>query len=170
MVSQAFVASLDNEDKVHDIAVLSPMNTMALTHDPFGFPDAKFAPTAVTFDTRRPRDGDDVFACGYPMGTMALATTAGRIATAWDREVVHTAVVNNIKEETEVYRLDLRINPGNSGGPVFRSDGQNVIGMVIEIEGAPGQWLATAVPSHYITAFLARRGIQFNPSASSVSK
>lgn len=107
-------------------------------------------PATVTFlklRLNRPKDGQAVFACGFPFGASGLVTTSGLIASAWKSEKLVTAN----EASSEVYWADLRINPGNSGGPVFETRNHSVIGMAVELKGGS---LGIVVPSKYIADFL----------------
>src|ERR1035438_4624937 len=105
----------------------------------------------VSFDLDRRRDGEDVFACGYPLGALELTTTSGHVATSWAQHSLLTAKKYGILEESEVIRLDLRANPGSSGGPIFSSSNQSVIGLADEGSGLPGGWIAFSGPDREST-------------------
>jgi len=150
-----------------DIAVLSTTG-----RNPFdGFPRifdgalARNVPKATVavakIETNRPRDGDEVLAVGFPLGSQALESTTGRIASSWINENLTTAKANGSSVESDVYHLDLRINPGNSGGPLFHTRTQGVLGIVVEFISSQsrdyivrGAGLAVVVPSKYITELL----------------
>jgi S1-C subfamily serine protease len=140
-------------DKAHDIALLSNIDPLPKDVSP------------VSFDLDRRRDGEDVFACGYPLGALELTTTSGHVATSWAQHSLLTAKKYGILEESEVIRLDLRANPGSSGGPIFSSSNQSVIGLADEVSGLPGGWIAIAVPSVYITDLLTKNGVSWKSSA-----
>ncbi len=94
-------------------------------------------------------------------GPSAITTTSGHVATAWGSEVPEHAHQTGLSGEIDVYRLDMTATSGNSGGPAFRSNNQQVIGMIIEVLGNTngGGWTATAIPSHYITEMLDKDNI-----------
>jgi S1-C subfamily serine protease len=145
--------NLTAEDKAIDLALFSLPNSQFLR--------AEIGVKSVEIDTTRVTDGDTVFECGYPGGAHELITTSGHIASAWDREVLTFTKENLIDNPIDVYRLDLIVNPGNSGGPLFRQDTQAVIGVIVEINGAPGGWIGTAVPSKYIASFLTQHNVSW---------
>ncbi|MGA2608015.1 MAG: S1C family serine protease [Terriglobia bacterium] len=160
-------------DRAHDLCVISPARL-----NPFqGIPQIsvvlppenvvpKLKPIAARMFNARPRDGDEVFACGFPLGDEALDTTTGHIATAWGEDYL-AAAQNGYSEKSEVYKLDLRVNLGNSGGPVFRNTDQSVIGIVHGISpGVSGEGTAIIVPSHYIIELLNKNGRSWRSSTS----
>jgi S1-C subfamily serine protease len=168
---------IQDEDRAHDIAILSPTmpnlfeqarrpvisaetTEKTTEHEPTN------SPSAVTFDITRPREGEDVFACGYPLGAADVTTTSGHLATVWESEVPRHARELGLSGSVDVYRLDLTATFGNSGGPAFLAKDQGVIGMIIEGNGVPGGggWTATAIPSHYITEMLDKNHIVWNSS------
>jgi S1-C subfamily serine protease len=158
--------TIRDQDTVHDIAVVSPTDPTQIKaigplNGALGLP--KPGPMAVTFDLPRPRDGDSIYACGYPLNAEALTTTSGSIATVWGHENLQTAKKHGSADETDVYRLDLKVNPGNSGGPVFEIRNGSVIGMIVEYQGLPGD-IAIVVPSHYITELLQKNHISWGSS------
>lgn len=154
------------EDRRHDVAILSPL-TPVVVHTVIKSPGYnQVAPTVATLDPNLPRDGSDVFACGYPLAAEELTTTVGHVASAWEEENLVTAQKNGLKDVTEVYTLDLNINPGNSGGPAFNSKDQTVIGMIVETKNRPG-WggsISVAVRSRYLIDLLQQEGIPFHTS------
>jgi S1-C subfamily serine protease len=163
--TQFFPATLVATDTEHDIAVfhatVNPFTNMPRT---FGGPGAAGLPQAtakfVSLALSRPRDGEEIFACGFPFGEPGLVTTSGTIASAWKTETLPTAAADGFPHSVDVYFADVRINFGNSGGPVFRSLDQAVLGMVIGFEGN----LGIVVPAKYVSEFLTARGIQWEPA------
>lgn len=127
--------------------------------------------TSVKFSVARPKETDQVFACGFPSNSPNLITSRGAIASAWKLEVPLEAAKRGGKQNIEIYQADLRINPGESGGPVFRVKDGAVIGIVIEYSG---NGIANIVPAKYITAFLTKFGAnwqlsdQFLPGAKGI--
>lgn len=115
-------------------------------------------PLVAKFGLERPRDGQSIFACGFPKGSPGLITTSGSIASAWNSENLVAAQKNGSDKTIGIYQADLRINPGNSGGPVFRESDQALIGIVVEI-GPDRGGLGIIVPAKEITAFLSSMGI-----------
>jgi S1-C subfamily serine protease len=115
--------------------------------------------TAVTFDLKRPRDGDAVYTCGFPLNAEALTTASGAVATAWGMETLVNAKRHGLQDGTDIYRLDLRNNPGNSGAPVFDLSSGHLIGIAVETLMAPGGYSAIVVPSHYVTDLLEKNHI-----------
>jgi hypothetical protein len=167
-----FDVQVQAEDPAHDIAILSPTkpNLFQTARRPVWEVDGKKMPannpSAVTFETNRPRDGDDVFACGYPLGAQDLVTTSGHVATAWASEVPSQARANGLSDSVEVYYLDVTASPGNSGSPAFLAKNQNVLGIIVEVRGnGIGGSTAVVIPSHYITAMLDSNQIPWNSSA-----
>jgi S1-C subfamily serine protease len=161
-----FPATLTATDADHDIAVfhatVNPFTNMPKT---FGGPGAVGLPQTkagfVHLATKRPRDAEEIFACGFPFGEPGLVTTSGTIASAWKSETLLTARASSgIPNPTEVYWADLRVNPGNSGGPIFRMRDHAVLGIVVENEGN----LGFVVPAKYVADFLKAHGIQWNPA------
>jgi len=110
---------------------------------------------------KRPRDGEEIFACGFPFGEPGLVTTSGAIASAWKTDLLIAAKAAGVVETVETYWADLRINPGNSGGPVFRTSDQSVLGMAVEFKGT----LGVVVPAKYIAEFLKAHAIQWSSAA-----
>lgn len=172
--SLPFVASAEDEDKIHDLAILSvkPEDIKRVTSRRLinigKIPDSQFQVhvSSARLDNVRPKDGEDVFACGYPLGAASLVTTSGKIGSAWNSENLLIAHENGTQEVSEVFTLDLDINPGNSGGPVFRNSNQAVVGIVVETKGK----LATAIPARYITELLDRRKIPWQSATSKPKK
>ena len=163
-----FQVALQAEDKAHDIAVVSPLrglNPFDRAKQVFNIGDQGFNLKAARLDVGRPRDGEDVFACGFPLGAEALTTTIGHVATSWGKENLHAARESGISEESDVYRLDLRANFGNSGGPVFRNSDQSVIGITVEVTPGIGG-TAVVVPSRYIADLLKKNNIRWSSSPS----
>ncbi|SPE33875.1 hypothetical protein SBA2_810023 [Acidobacteriia bacterium SbA2] len=160
-------------DAVHDVSILSPVG-----RSPFqglrplltgrGTENvSRLKPKVAQMYNARPGDGDEVFACGFPVGDNALNTTTGHIATAWGEENIAIVPIGGISKKSEVYKLDLRVNLGNSGGPVFLSANQTVIGIVHGFTGgAPGEGTALIVPTHYIIDILKQNGRSWRPSTS----
>lgn len=141
---------IEAEDQAHDIAILS-----ATTPNLFEQARPFAALRPVVFDIARPRDGESVFACGYPLNADDIITTSGHLASAWEAEIPRHASDLGIAGTVDVYRLDLTATFGNSGGPVFLAKNQRVIGMLIETIGiSGGGWTANAIPSRYITEML----------------
>ena len=158
-----FSVELTAVDPQHDIAIfhtkINPFTNMPKTFaglGTVGFPQTKA--TFVQLSLRRPRDGEEVFACGFPFGEPGLVITSGAIASAWKSETLITAAGTQNPMSIGAYWADLSINPGNSGGPVFRPRDQAVIGMAVESKGN----LGVLVPSKYISDFLQIHGIKWN--------
>jgi S1-C subfamily serine protease len=146
-------------DASRDLAILhSQINPVA---DQFGTINRSGSERFVTVVKTKPlkfassaaRDGESVFACGYPANSFNLITTSGNIASASAFETLMSATVAGIPTPQDVYKVDLKINFGNSGGPIFRSSDSAVLGIVIETGGGPGG-LAIAIPSRMLTEFL----------------
>lgn len=164
--SQLFPATLMAADAEHDIAVfhatVNPFTNMPRT---FGGPGAAGLPQAtakfVHLALKRPRDGEEIFACGFPFSEAGLVTTSGAIASAWKTDTLNTAEAAEHPLPIEIYQVDLRLNPGNSGGPVFRMHDQAVLGMAVESKGS----LGIVVPAKYIAEFLKAHRIQWSSAA-----
>jgi len=159
-----FPATLIATDAEHDIAAFRP-TTNPFTNMPktfagpgaAGLPQTKAAFVHLAVD--RPRDGEEIFACGFPFGEPGLVTTSGAIASAWKTEILLTARAVGKTFPVEAYWVDLRINPGNSGGPILRMGDQTVLGMVVELKGS----LGIVVPAKYIAEFLKSHDIRSTP-------
>lgn len=155
-----FPATLVATDPEHDLAILkadvNPFQHMPVT---FAGPGAKGLPQAsvkvASISVDRPRDAEEVFACGYPFGEAGLVITSGSVASAWNTKVLLRAEAAGFAFPVPIYDLDLRINPGNSGGPVFRARDSAVIGIAVETRGT----LGIAVPSKFIGDFLSKEKI-----------
>jgi S1-C subfamily serine protease len=163
---EVFPATFVAADAEHDIAVfhatVNPFTNMSKT---FGGPGAvglrQATAKVVHLAQKRPRDGEDIFACGFPFGEPELVTTSGTIASARKTETLLNAAATGLSRSVEVYLADLKINPGNSGGPVFRRDDQALLGMAVESKGS----LGVVVPAKYIAEFLKAHGIQWMTAA-----
>jgi S1-C subfamily serine protease len=150
-----FSAKVVATDPAHDLALIqasgNPFTSMPRT---FAGPGSEGLPKAtakaVSISTTRPSDGEDIFGCGYPLGSYGLISTPGTIASAWNSQVLLRAAAAGFSHPIEVYEVDLRENPGNSGGPVFRTADQAVIGVDVQSYGN----LAMAVPAKFVAAFL----------------
>jgi S1-C subfamily serine protease len=139
----------------HDLAALHPlinpftnMPVMFGGRGAVGLPQPKAK--VLHLAAERPRDGEMIFACGFPFGDAGLVTTSGTIASAWKTEVLEATKAAGKDDFTDVYWTDLRVNPGNSGGPIFRLKDQSVLGIVVELRGS----LGIVVPSKYVVEFL----------------
>jgi S1-C subfamily serine protease len=157
-----YSAVLVATDPSHDLALLRPTtNPFSHMQQTFSGPGTAGWPQAtakyVTFSPTRPRDAEDIFACGYPLGEPGLITTSGTIASAWNTKVLLRAEAAGFSFPVEVYNVDLRINPGNSGGPVFRLSDQALIGVAVESFGS----LGVVVPAKFVTAFLKSQGVSW---------
>jgi len=165
-VSADFEVDVMSTDPAHDLALIRPHNN-PFTHMPklFEFPGSKSEdlPQAkakfVTFSAKRPRDAEDIFACGYAFGEPSQITTSGTLASGWNSEVLLRAEAAGFPLPAEVYEVDLRINPGNSGGPVFRLSDQSVIGVAVQSHGS----LGVVIPAKFVTAFLTSQGVAWTP-------
>lgn len=108
-----------------------------------------YRPKPSKFSLKRPRAGDPVFACGYPMFSQDLVTTSGTVASSDGFENLITAKEHGVSTSVDVLKLDVRISPGNSGGPVFRRSDGSVVGMIVEVMNGGGY--SIAVPASVIT-------------------
>jgi S1-C subfamily serine protease len=163
-----FQAILISTDPSHDLALIRA-TVNPFTHMPrtFGGPGASGMPQAmagaVSLSMIRPRDGEEVFAAGYPFGETGLITTSGVVASAWKTKVLLRAEAAGFTFPAEVYNLDLRINPGNSGGPVFRMSDSALIGVSVEYTGS----LGIAVPAKFVSSFLTNQKVPWTATADS---
>jgi S1-C subfamily serine protease len=161
--TQIFPSTVTAVDPKRDLATFHPANNPFTNMRKFvggpgavGYPEAKA--DFLRLGISRPRDGDEILACGFPFGESGLVTTAGAIASAWKTEVLLTAKAAGLSDSTETYWVDLRINPGNSGGPVVRIHDHAVLGIVVESRGSLGM----VVPAKYIVDFLKTNAIKCN--------
>jgi S1-C subfamily serine protease len=159
VITTPFVFNVEDSEKSRDLVVISTSPRLLRSRLSMGPGTPSFTVTAAKLDVARPNDGEEVFVSGFPLGQESLITTAGYVATAWGSEILVTARNNGIYERSDVYRLDLRLNFGNSGGPVFRKTSQGVTALVLEMEGNPGSYIGTAIPSRYIAEMLNKRKI-----------
>lgn len=157
-----FPATLVAMDAEHDIAVFratvnpfTNMDSLLIVPSVAGIPQAKAK--FVKLDSRRLRDTEEIFACGFPFGEPGLVTTMGAIASSGKTAKLLTDASEAFPWPVDVYWADLRINPGNSGGPVFRMKDHSVIGVAIEAWGS----LGIIVPAKYVVEFLEAHGIKF---------
>lgn len=147
-------------DPEHDVAVIqSGDNPEGVTSSVLGKTNS-LVHKPVRFSLRKPRDGDEVFACGFPMGSRDLISTKGHIASSEGFEPLITAKNNGFNAPSDVYKIDLRVSPGNSGGPLVQVSDQAIIGIVIEV--MPSGGFATAVPATEITTFLTKNQIRWD--------
>jgi S1-C subfamily serine protease len=158
-----FPATLVAMDAAHDIAVFratvnpfTNMDTLLIVPNIAGIPHARAK--FVKLDSRRPRDTEEIFACGFPFGEPGLVTTLGAIASAGKTEKLVTDASEAFPWPVDVYWADLRINPGNSGGPVFRMKDHTVVGVAVEAWGS----LGIIVPAKYVVEFLNAQAIKFS--------
>ena len=166
--SSAVQFTIIAEDPAHDVAVLTPQrnlfhNSNIIISDTngrsqtFNLNATKLNPNdqVARLNLNRPRDGSDIFTCGYPLNAPSSVTTSGRIASAWSEKILANAVNNGITQQSETYTLDLRINHGNSGGPLFSTDDGSVLGIIVEISPTTIEnGVAFAVPAKYIAVLL----------------
>jgi S1-C subfamily serine protease len=150
-----FPAKVVATDAAHDLALIqATVNPFKKMPTPFTGDAAARIPRAtvksVSISTTRPSDGEEIFACGYPLSSHGLISTSGTIASAWNTQVLLRAEAAGFPGPVGVYEVDLRMNPGNSGGPVFRSSDQAVIGVDVQTFGN----LSAIVPAKFVAAFL----------------
>lgn len=158
--TQVFPADIGVTDPAHDLAIVKPRRNPftqmpTLFAGTTGGPPPQTKVKAVVFSQTRPRDAEEIFACGYPFGEAGLVTTSGSVASAWNQRVLLRSQAAGYNSPIDVYNADLRINFGNSGGPVFRLSDQAVIGVSVEGLGS----LGILVPSKYVVAFLKSQNI-----------
>jgi len=148
-------------DPAHDLALVKA-GSWPFANMPHSYPSSLQATAkAASLSLTRPRDAEDIFACGYAFGELALTTTSGTIASAWNSRPLLRAAAAGFQDPVEVYNVDLRINPGNSGGPVFRLSDRAVIGVAVEGLGT----LGIVVPARFVTAFLTSHGVSWTPAS-----
>jgi S1-C subfamily serine protease len=155
------------ENADHDIAVLSPFgDSFKIASVPMVTFDGKNPVggkwSTVAFDTSQPREGTDVFVCGYPIGSIALTTTSGHVAGAWEQRVLVTTRKHNLPTLTDVYQLDLLATFGNSGGPAFLRSNSALTAMILEPSADLGVPRIVVVPSKYITEFLDKLNVTWS--------
>jgi S1-C subfamily serine protease len=161
-----FDAKVVATDPAHDLALIQA-TVNPFTHMPqsYGGLGARGMPQAmakaVTISTTRPKDGEAIFGCGYPLGSYGLVSTAGNIASAWNNTVLVRAAAAGFSNPVGVYEVDLKTNFGDSGGPVFRTSDQAVIGVDVQTFGS----LAIAVPAKFVSAFLDANKISWQPTS-----
>jgi S1-C subfamily serine protease len=142
-----------------DVAVVhAAINPEQVTTSVGGVRDSE-AHKPLRFSIKKPPSGEQVFACGFPMGSGDLIATAGHIASSDGFEPLITAQQNGFNSPVDVYKVDLRISPGNSGGPLFRESDQAVIGIIVEVMTNGGY--ATAVPAKEISTVLTNNNIKW---------
>jgi S1-C subfamily serine protease len=160
--TEEFPIALVATDITHDLALFHPpVNPFRDRHGYVAGLSADLIHPKLSFvklGTQRPRDAEDVFACGFPFATPGMVTNPGTIGSAWKDENLLTAKANGVAEPIEVFQADLSINPGNSGGPVFRVSDQAVIGVVVELHGT----LDTVVPAKFVAKFLTDYKVLFS--------
>jgi len=169
-VTEGFPVEVIATDPAHDLALIRP-NSNPFTNlpksksitvlgpgskDDLPHASAKF----VKFSLTRPRDSEDIFACGYPFSERNQVTTSGTLASGWNETVLLRAEAAGFSSPAEVYEVDLRINPGNSGGPVFRLSDQSVIGVAVQSHGSLGY----VIPAKFVTGFLTSQGVPWTAS------
>src|SRR6185437_5681436 len=93
--AQLIPATLVATDAAHDVAAfhatVNPFTNMPQGFGIKGVPKTKAA--LVHLAPARPRDGEEIFACGFPFGDSGLVTTSGTIASAWKYQTLPTAGV-----------------------------------------------------------------------------
>lgn len=66
-------------------------------------------------------EGDDIYACGYPLGLPYQFVSKGILSTKFvDTVLLHKNNLPDTKVTRNSALLDLTINKGNSGGPIIR--------------------------------------------------
>ncbi|MFQ5495700.1 MAG: S1C family serine protease [Phycisphaerae bacterium] len=95
----------------------------------------------VRFETKAPKVGQWVFACGNPFGLANedghASVTFGSISALGRRMTERLAVDGDLQYYGNMIEASATINPGNSGGGLFNIDGE-VIGIVTAIETSSG--------------------------------
>jgi S1-C subfamily serine protease len=146
-------------DPEYDIAVLQTAISPEGIGSRVGGTNNTVAPKPLKFSVLNPRDGQEVFVCGFPVGSRDLVTTSGTIASAEAFEPLLTANAHGFPSPKDVYKVDLRISPGNSGGPLFRESYGAVIGIIVEVVNNGGY--AVAVPAKEVTESLTKHGVKW---------
>ena len=123
-------------DKENDVALLKV--------------DAKELPVMAFSQRFQPKQGDDVFVIGSPLG---LETT------------ISDGIISGIRGKTGFVQITAPISPGSSGSPVLNSHGEVIGVATFVIEG--GQSLNFAVPVRYVVSLLnpAKYARQSQPKA-----
>ncbi len=161
---QSYSAKITFIDSPHDVAILrssvNPIKDRAGTIFAAGGKRLITVNKArsLTLALKKPRDGESVFACGFPANSPNLITTSGIIASAAATGSLLSAKGGDAKALVDVYRVDLKVNLGNSGGPLFRDSDGAVLGIIVVVGGGPGG-LATVVPSTVIAEVLTKNHI-----------
>ncbi len=145
----AFPATEIGHDDAHDIEILktapNPFSvnpaTLVKSYNGPGKTTSVTSPkpTAAKLDRRRLRDGEPVFASGYPLGLPILITDSGIIASSdpFTRELPAQQGQPALRSQVrDIYWADLRVNGGNSGGPLFSRVSGNVIGLIYGYDDA----------------------------------
>ena len=175
-----------DEDAAHDLALLK------LTRNPFkgevrsgfviGNEEIPLSVNSTNLRSDRPVDGADIAISGYPLSEPVLVTSAGWMATSWSFDIkavtaldAQTSLAGLTVEDS--FLADVRANGGNSGGPVYLTEDSSVIGVCVELKGAPvwdqtgqaavvgGQQLfyssglTQVVPARYVIDLLKKHGV-----------
>jgi S1-C subfamily serine protease len=140
---------------------------------------------AVSIETARPHDGEQIAISGYPLRETSMTTTHGIVASSWahiiDREQDPTTGAW-AKTVRDVYLADVQTNPGNSGGPAYRTSDGAVIGVLVagrltEVVADDGPavvdgvaltadaGLSVLVPATYVVDLLDRNHVNWTPAA-----
>lgn len=172
-------AEVVEEDPRHDLALLRLDPNPFASGKPSGVsvdPQGGMAVNAMyglaPLSLQTVRDGESVAVSGYPLGTPALVTTHGIVASATevDSKLVTPEGAPEgfvVPDFHDSYLLDVVVNPGNSGGPVYSVFGGTVIGTCVAFriaEATPdggtaflyNSGLAIAVPIKYGVELLGR--------------
>jgi S1-C subfamily serine protease len=147
----SFPATEIGHDDAHDIEILktnpNPFSTSSTLIQSYTGPGKDVTvtaakPTAAKLEERRLRDGEPVFASGYPLGLPILITGSGIIASSdpfvWEQQQQQQPdQAHGPVRVRDIYWADLHVNKGDSGGPLFSSVSGAVIGMTDAYDPAP---------------------------------
>lgn len=115
-------------------------------------------PTSVDLDfEHEPYEGDPVFACGWPDGTVMNNSAVSTFAFGTVAAVLpHPAARLTRRRE---YVVQMPVNAGNSGGGVFDQETGRLIGIVSSRYQAGGvpTGLSTVVPTHHVRTMVEAR-------------
>jgi S1-C subfamily serine protease len=138
-------ANVLRRDTTEDLALLrlrinpfregrNVMSGIAIDGNPLELPVA-----VAKLDAERPVDGEAIAISGYPLTNPVLITTSGALASVWPLQEVDEGDVSpySVHRILDLYIADVQANPGNSGGPAYRIADGRVIGVCIQVQGAP---------------------------------
>jgi S1-C subfamily serine protease len=104
---------------------------------------------ALPLTSKKPAQGTEVWAAGYPGGTLSVA--AGTFS-----DVSNTPADNTATRSDGLWFAAMTIEKGTSGGPIYMRDG-SVIGVMVA--RSDSQAVAGFVPAQHVIDLLARSGV-----------